>query len=240
MDARVILIGIWLTMGNLITMAYKSNLLASMALVTYEKPINTMEDVVISGLPVMTIKGTLLARALEFSPSPLQRDIYEKQSAGKGWAIGYKERLKRNAEIDSLVKEGRLLAALGSRTMNKKRFARLVKETYFNTHTSWIFPKNSRLRERIVNYLQRLRDTGIHQKLQEHYFLKEEIPFVMNPNNFRYLDFAKVKKAAPIEFRQIYASVGLLAIVYFISFFLLFLELLSSTCRKTVKYFDID
>ena len=44
---------IWNLFGQIILMAYKSILLASLIAITYEKPLHTSQDVAESGLPIL-------------------------------------------------------------------------------------------------------------------------------------------------------------------------------------------
>ena len=56
---KKLLLWIWLLSALILTLSYKSNLLANLLAVAYEKPIETSEDVFRTGLPVYVKEGSL-------------------------------------------------------------------------------------------------------------------------------------------------------------------------------------
>ena len=54
----------------------RSTLLSTFALVNYEKPINTAEDVVASGLKVYAYDGALLSSAIRDSDRAVYRSVF--------------------------------------------------------------------------------------------------------------------------------------------------------------------
>ena len=65
-------------LGNLLTMAYKSMLLPTLVTISYDKTLDTAEDLVMSGLPLMMPGGTSVYLALKADERPLMKKIFNK------------------------------------------------------------------------------------------------------------------------------------------------------------------
>lgn len=77
---------------------------------TYEKPINTAEDVLASGLKVYALDGALLSQALRDSERPVLNAIYRDQVVGMGGLYDRTSETPEEAEEREIsVKEGRAI-----------------------------------------------------------------------------------------------------------------------------------
>ena len=77
--SRKLLILMWLMFAsNLLLWSYKSTLLSTLITINYENPINTLEDVDRSGLPVMVAKNTVLHWLIATDPRPTTKSILKK------------------------------------------------------------------------------------------------------------------------------------------------------------------
>ena len=63
-------------MGNVLTMGYKSTLLSTLVTIRYTKPIDKLEDLVSSGLPLLMAEGGECISAIKNSPRPIVQQIY--------------------------------------------------------------------------------------------------------------------------------------------------------------------
>ena len=73
--SRQVLVLMWILVGYLLTISYKSVLLATLLAGEYEKPINTVADVINSGRPVVVQNNTLLRQRMKVDPRPSVRDL---------------------------------------------------------------------------------------------------------------------------------------------------------------------
>ena len=76
-SARAIIIYVWLLMACVLAFAYKSNLLAILATIRYEKAIETAEELWNSGLTMALPAGTVMLALFKTSPNPYLQKIYE-------------------------------------------------------------------------------------------------------------------------------------------------------------------
>ena len=78
-QSRKVLILIWLMFAsNLLIWSYKSTLLSTLIPIYYENPINTLEDVDSSDLPVTVPKNTVVHWLLATDPRPAAKSIFKK------------------------------------------------------------------------------------------------------------------------------------------------------------------
>ena len=78
-QSRKVLILIWLMFAsNLLIWSYKSTLLSTLIPIYYENPINTLEDVDNSDLPLLVPRSTVLHRLLATDPRPTVKRIFRK------------------------------------------------------------------------------------------------------------------------------------------------------------------
>ena len=68
--ARIYLVVEWLLLGYLITMSYKSVLRASLVSIQYEKPIETLEDMLVTDRKILGMADTATEIMLRSDPRP--------------------------------------------------------------------------------------------------------------------------------------------------------------------------
>ena len=78
---RKILILKWIVLGSVLTWGYKSTLLSTLVTIRYNKPINTLDDLDRSGLPLVIREGSAFHRTLENDQRDIRKRIYRKTIA---------------------------------------------------------------------------------------------------------------------------------------------------------------
>ena len=72
------LLFIWLFLGNVLFMAYKSTLLSTLIPIRYEKTLETLDDLDKSGLGLLIAGGTVAQWLAASDPRPSMRRIYNR------------------------------------------------------------------------------------------------------------------------------------------------------------------
>lgn len=75
---------IWMAAMLLITSAYKSNLLASLIVVEYEKPLDTYQEILDRGVTLATFNGAIMSEIMKNSHRPVMREILDVAVAKRG------------------------------------------------------------------------------------------------------------------------------------------------------------
>ena len=78
-ESRRLLLIQWLIMANVISHVYKGALLESLINIRYPEPIDTMIQMVESGLPFYCLGNTSLTRLSETDPRPLGIELNERR-----------------------------------------------------------------------------------------------------------------------------------------------------------------
>ena len=76
--SRMFLLFIWLFLGNVLSMAYKSTLLSTLIPIRYEKTLDTIEDLDKSGLGLLIAGGTVLQWLAATDPRLSMRRIIDR------------------------------------------------------------------------------------------------------------------------------------------------------------------
>ena len=76
--ARFFLVMEWLLLGYLITMSYKSLLRASLVSIQYEKPIETLEDMLVTDRKILMLANTSTEIMLRTDPRPGMQQLAKK------------------------------------------------------------------------------------------------------------------------------------------------------------------
>ena len=76
--ARFFLVMEWLLLGYLITMSYKSLLRASLVSIQYEKPIETLEDMLVTDRKILMLANTSTEIMLRTDPRPGMQELAKK------------------------------------------------------------------------------------------------------------------------------------------------------------------
>ena len=73
----------WLMLAsNILLWHYKNTLLSSLISIHYEKPMNTLEDIERSGLPVLVTKNNVAHWLMATDPRPTIKSIFKKTTEG--------------------------------------------------------------------------------------------------------------------------------------------------------------
>ena len=78
-NARLLLVLKWIVVGYFLTMSYRAVLRSQMMTKEYEKPIDTLDDMIESDINLLAAGDTLLRQYLEGDPRPKVRKLREKQ-----------------------------------------------------------------------------------------------------------------------------------------------------------------
>ena len=74
---RIILLK-WLVLANFLTLGYMSTLLSQLVAIRYENPIDTIDDLDNSGLPLLIPGGTGIENMIANDPKPAVKRIYSR------------------------------------------------------------------------------------------------------------------------------------------------------------------
>ena len=74
---RIILLK-WLVLANFLTLGYMSTLLSQLVAIKYENPIDTIDDLDKSGLPLLIAGGTGIENMIANDPKPAVKRIYNR------------------------------------------------------------------------------------------------------------------------------------------------------------------
>ncbi len=77
-----IILWLWLPMGLILSLAYRSNLLAMLVKNEYEAPIDTVDDAVASGGVLFVPEKTWPHEILKYSPSKKYQQLYVQRASG--------------------------------------------------------------------------------------------------------------------------------------------------------------
>ncbi len=72
------MLAIWLLGATFVSMSYKSTLLSALIRIEYRRPVDTIKDLFISGLPFLLPKGTAPIKLVATDPRPVVRMIYNR------------------------------------------------------------------------------------------------------------------------------------------------------------------
>ena len=73
--ARQILVLGWILVSGILTISYKSVLLATLLAGEYEKPINTIAEAISSGRPIVFPNNTILRQRMIMDPRPSVKEL---------------------------------------------------------------------------------------------------------------------------------------------------------------------
>ncbi|TRY81125.1 hypothetical protein TCAL_14457 [Tigriopus californicus] len=163
---------LWTGMGLLLTLAYKSTLLATMTMVVFNGVIDTPEEVRSSQLPVYVLSQSLMETALISSPRKIYQDIYDQNVTPFGTAFPLSS---TPPDMNDKIDDNRaFLISTRTNTMREaNRFA--FKDSIYIGATSWLGPKGSRIVAQISDPLMRLQAGGLTNK-----WFKDELQNALN------------------------------------------------------------
>ena len=90
--ARNGLIFIWIILGSILALAYKSNLLSSLIPIRYESTIDTLQDLEQSGLPLLILNSTTALKLVASDPREDMKQVYKRSilfplSPSEPWGV---------------------------------------------------------------------------------------------------------------------------------------------------------
>ncbi|TRY73346.1 hypothetical protein TCAL_15732, partial [Tigriopus californicus] len=152
---------LWLGFCLILTLAYKSNLLATMTMDVMEDVIDSPEEVLESGLPVYVVSNSMIEISLVGSPLEVFRDIYKYNVVPYGTAFPIS---KLPPEMDPLVDSGKAFFASTRATSvpELNRFA--FKQSIYVGASSWVGPKGSRIVRLFSDPILRIQGGGFLNK----------------------------------------------------------------------------
>lgn len=147
----------WLGFCLVLTLAYKSNLLATMTMDVMEDVIDTPEEVLESGLPVYVVSNSMIEISMVGSPLAVFRDIYKYNVIPYGTAFPISS---LPPEMDPLVDSGKAFYASTRATSvpELKRFA--FKDSIYVGASSWVGAKGSRIVRVFADPILRIKEGG--------------------------------------------------------------------------------
>ncbi|TRY80634.1 hypothetical protein TCAL_14460 [Tigriopus californicus] len=163
---------LWTGMGLLMTLAYKSTLLATMTMVVFNGVIDTPEEVRSSQLPVYVLSQSLMETALISSPRKIYQDIYDQNVTPFGTAFPLSS---TPPDMNDKIDDNRafLISTRTNTIRNANHFA--FKDSIYVGSTSWLGPKGSRFLAQISDPLMRLQAGGMTNK-----WFQDELQSVLN------------------------------------------------------------
>lgn len=152
---------LWMGMGMLLTLAYKSTLLATMTMINFNGAIDTPQEVLRSHLPVYVLSQSLMETALVTSPLKIYRDIYDQNVTPFGTSFPLSS---IPPDLDDDVDNNRaFVVSTRTNTISEtKRFA--FKDSIYIGATSWLSQKGSRVLVQLSDPIMRLQAGGMTNK----------------------------------------------------------------------------
>ena len=142
--ARCLLVIAWLMLGYLMTMSYKSVLLTSLVSIQYERPIETLEDLLVTDRKIIMLANTSTEIMIRTDPRPGMQQLAKKvtwvpfdQAFSKAYNT-IESRIQQNGDIQ--IEDGFLMHLFG-RNLYRGR-ERLIGTAGY----SFIIPKASLLK----------------------------------------------------------------------------------------------
>lgn len=179
-QSKWFVIGLWLFLGYFLSMAYESNLLATLTIVSYERPIDSPEGVIESDLTVYALSGTALAESLQFSPNPIYRSIFDNQVVAKKGLRFFGEPVE---ERNKAIQEGRGFLVSTKIDAQSNPNLRFFSEAHFIGSSSWFYTRGSQVKDDFNLALQRLIEAGILQHLERSFVEQRRFSNEMSLND---------------------------------------------------------
>ena len=203
-NARRLLIIQWLIWANILSYAYKGVLLSKLATITYNSPIDTLQQVAQSDLPFYIPDVTITSTMVALDP----RDVV-KSIKSKGVSLKFRDVFIE--DTNKKIENGEIML-LASNTHWKSLENRIhqSKEPLARLFTSYIVPRGSPLLQKFNSAMHWLQACGIFMKTMDE---------VMNNKHTPILE--KMEKTEPLTILQLlicfilWGSFLLLAIIIF-------------------------
>lgn len=152
-------LGLWMVLGLVFAMAYKSNLLANMMADELAEAIDSPEKVVASGLPVFMTIRSMSETAIVSSPLKVYQDLYQINILAQGSAYPLGQ-YPDNAE--KLIHAGHAFKITTRSATETEPGLFYISQSLYVGPTSWIFPKGSRIQRELVGTIVRIQSAGLY------------------------------------------------------------------------------
>ncbi len=168
--ARKILLLTWLPMACLLSMAYTSNLLASLVKMQQDKPIDTFQEVLALNIPIYFNSKTLAKNLMASSPIPIVNEAYEKQ--GKLYDLP-------DAEVfqfaEDTIASGGAFDNIEMRMHGNKHQWRIGKHlSFYSTPVCYHMAINNPILANMSASFGRMVDSGLYKGMQDKYIFEME------------------------------------------------------------------
>ncbi len=187
---------IWLPTCYFISLAYRSNLLASLCRQELEDPIDTYEDVLERNMKAYVPLGTSAGRLLNTSPNPTVRHFYlkavtEVRFVKGGYPQDIREEMLSGKAVISGIKE-----------ITHKTSGRIAKHTLIsgNLHCGYYHRKNDFTMTRAKMVLDTLVEIGIKNKIVDGYIWR-----MSKPERVRLRSQDSVNRSEPLTLSHFYS-----------------------------------
>ena len=225
-DARTLALAVWLVLSHILASAYRSNLLSHLAIKGYERPVETIDDILASKLPLVSIEGTVFSSILDTSKNPKIATIRKESNIAPGWNLDLMTFISRQDEIFDRVAEGKLLTMGTKKNIGKFPQMQMGKESFRIGLTSWVYPKRSRVHREFSPVIRRLFEAGILDKFREDTMFLGQLEARMDPVNIEKARQRSVAKTNPLDVPQFYPVIIVLGFGFALSVLSFFGEIL--------------
>ncbi len=163
--SRNVLLFTWLLTGTLLSMAYSSNLLASLVKDEQEKPMDTFQDILDAVITVYLNGKTPAQQELASSPVGIVKEVYEKQVLAKEGAIYRMPDSQVYEFAKRTIASGKgIFDNIEIRQHGVKHLFRRGKETTFmSTPTTYYEALNNPVLDKFNRNFQYMIDSGIYK-----------------------------------------------------------------------------
>ena len=144
---RQLIVGIWLLLGTLLSFCYRSNLLSSLCIVEYEKPYDTIDDLLQAQIPLCVLAGTVYQTALSTSKSESYQRAYQELVLDQNMLISVAEYRKNLKDITEKMDNGEMACLTITAVAMVTPLKHFGTEIVMSGYGTWVFPKHSRLRK---------------------------------------------------------------------------------------------
>ena len=209
MNARRLLLIQWLIWANILSSSYKGILLSKLATVTYNQPIDTLEQMDQSDLPFYIPDATILITTVDLDP----RDVVKRIRA-KGVSLKFRDVFIE--DTNKKIENGEImLLASDTHWKSLENRVHTSKEEFASYFTSYIVPRGSPLLRLFNSATHWLQACGIFVKIRNEIINNKEVS-----------SLAKMEQNEPLSIVQllvlfiVWGSGIFLAIIIFIGEFL--------------------
>ena len=225
------IVGVWLLLGTLLSFCYRSNLLSSLCIVEYEKPYDTIDDLLQAQIPLCVLAGTIYKTALSSSKSESYQRAYQELVLDQDMLMGVTEYRKNLKQITAKMDNGEMACMAITAVAMVTPLKHFGKEVIMSGFGTWVFPKHSRLRSEFWPTLtssiegdlmrpptDRMKDTLIKKYSKDFGYEREDFERVTKKEN------------VPISVTQLFPILIIVLLCYLLSIIIFGVEMLTKSC----------